>query len=1074
MRGRKSFFTSGIALIAAFFVFGLVAPAHASSPNNINDLQLFKNQQNEKLIYLSNEIRHLPLTNEPKTSKPADIANQALEQYGHYFGIKNSTKELSVFEEKQDNLGMYHVRYGQAYNGVPVFGAQTIVHLKNNLDISSINGQTVPDININTTPLITQTMAVKFAQDLWKLQGLPISPLVLSNKKYIFNPNLFSSTSENKNSLVWRIELFKKLPGAHEIYFINAISGELIFQISGNQDAISRRVYDCSLYAVIGCRVDYSYSGYTYGRSEGQAVRGQNPVYSSNDTNNLYDILGTTHNYFNSTFSRNGANNLGGLGDGTYSPTSKTDGYVYIDSDVSQDCPNAYFDGFSANFCDGLVFTDVVAHEYGHGVEFYSILDAYDDPAGLIYSGESGALNESYADIFGEAVENYSTGTSDWLMGESVNEPGLAGPLRSFSNPTAYRGSFGYYPDRFYSPNYYCLAGDGGGVHHNSSVPNYAAYLMAMGGTFNGCTISAIGKAKEEVIFYRAMTTYLTPSSGFNAAYTALNSACADIYGATSSDCINVKKALQAVEMDQAGACSSTPRVTPACSTVSVDSVTASNIDGYYNAGKTINITVNFEGTTTGSGIITFDSGGTCSISVSAGTSATCVYTILAGENSTDLNIASITGSFTNTYNESIASLTPIVNLATSNDIIVDTTPPTGTLAINEAETITSSTYVTLSLYGHDENHVPYMRFSNDNATWSDWESPAWTKSWTLTSYRGLKTVYVQYQDSAANITTVSATINYLKPSFILTAPGSGTEPLIKAFGYTGKLRSVPKNLYAFDKKYKEGIHLTTCDVDGDLIDEIVASYGPKQEPWVKVFRQNGKLVTKFLAYGKSVKGGVYLACGDVDGNGVDEIITGVPEKFSPQVRIFNGTNGKIAVSKGFFAFSTKTKFGLRLATGDVDGNGVDEIIVGSGNGATSQVKIFNASGSTFNSGFYAYGTKDRTGINVAAGDVNGDGVDEIITGSGKTHASEIKIYSAAGTTLKKFSPFGASYKLGVKISTGDINGDGIDEIITSKDSGSDTAVRVFTMSGKKIGGFFPYDKKIKGGVETAVGYLDI
>ena len=87
------------------------------------------------------------------------------------------------------------------------------------------------------------------------------------------------------------------------------------------------------------------------------------------------------------------------------------------------------------------------------------------------------------------------------------------------------------------------------GIHINSSVPNKAAYLTAMGGTFNGYTITGLGLAKVEQIWYRALTTYYADSETFNGAYTALRQACTDLY--SPADLAELTKALQAVEMDQ-------------------------------------------------------------------------------------------------------------------------------------------------------------------------------------------------------------------------------------------------------------------------------------------------------------------------------------------------------------------------------------------------------------------------------------------------------------------------------------------------------------------------------------------
>jgi hypothetical protein len=100
-------------------------------------------------------------------------------------------------------------------------------------------------------------------------------------------------------------------------------------------------------------------------------------------------------------------------------------------------------------------------------------------------------------------------------------------------------------------------------VHHNSTVPGKAAYLTAVGGNFNNCTITGLGTQKVEQIWYRASVNYYASSETFNGAYQALRQACLDLYPA--ADCAELTKALQAVELDQPGKCSGLPAQPPAC-----------------------------------------------------------------------------------------------------------------------------------------------------------------------------------------------------------------------------------------------------------------------------------------------------------------------------------------------------------------------------------------------------------------------------------------------------------------------------------------------------------------------------
>lgn len=170
---------------------------------------------------------------------------------------------------------------------------------------------------------------------------------------------------------------------------------------------------------------------------------------------------------------------------------------------------------------------DVAGHEMTHGV--------IENTTDLIYQDESGAINESLADIFGAYGEMYATGTVDWDMGEDIYTPNIPGDggLRSLSDPTSVRLSTTYLPSGHYPDHYddrYLGTLDRGGVHINSSINNKAAYLITDGGTHYGVTVQGIGRTKAEKIFYRALTLYLTPSSGFKDMREAAIQASRDLY----------------------------------------------------------------------------------------------------------------------------------------------------------------------------------------------------------------------------------------------------------------------------------------------------------------------------------------------------------------------------------------------------------------------------------------------------------------------------------------------------------------------------------------------------------------
>jgi hypothetical protein len=171
--------------------------------------------------------------------------------------------------------------------------------------------------------------------------------------------------------------------------------------------------------------------------------------------------------------------------------------------------------------------------------------------AHLYYYMQSGALNESYSDIFGETIDLLNGAGDDsagvrWELGEDL--PG--GPTRDLMDPTA----FGH-PGKMSDAEFFCgdsLFADGGGVHVNSGVPNHAFALMVDGGTYNSIVVTGLGLSRAGAIQYRALNHYLLSASDFEDNANALEQACADLVGTLGislSDCGGVADALGAVEM---------------------------------------------------------------------------------------------------------------------------------------------------------------------------------------------------------------------------------------------------------------------------------------------------------------------------------------------------------------------------------------------------------------------------------------------------------------------------------------------------------------------------------------------
>ena len=225
---------------------------------------------------------------------------------------------------------------------------------------------------------------------------------------------------------------------------------------------------------------------------------------------------------------------------------------------------NAYWNGYMLIFGDGHGFAnadDVVAHELTHGVTDYE--------SGLFYFYQSGAINESLSDLWGEYYDQTNgqgndTSAVKWLIGEDVT--GL-GAFRSMSNPPAYGDPDKMTSSLYNKKPYSDTNWDNGGVHSNSGVNNKAAFLMVQGGTFNNKTVSALGWDKTAAIYYEVNTHLLASGADYSDLYQALYQAClnladAGVNGITTLNCQEVRDATDAVQMNSQPASGYNPDAT--------------------------------------------------------------------------------------------------------------------------------------------------------------------------------------------------------------------------------------------------------------------------------------------------------------------------------------------------------------------------------------------------------------------------------------------------------------------------------------------------------------------------------
>ena len=263
-----------------------------------------------------------------------------------------------------------------------------------------------------------------------------------------------------------------------------------------------------------------------------------------------------------------------------------------------------------------------------------------------------------------------------------------------------------------------------------------------------------------------------------------------------------------------------------------------------------------------------------------------------------------------------------------------------------------------------------------------------------------------------------------------VSAPAETAVSLIKDHSYKNGLfyrvfstdgQQVQNGFFAYNEKYPGGAQVISTDIDNDgQIETLVNNDGS-----IFIYRQ-GNIVKAFKPFDGKFKGDISIAAVDFDGNGQKEIVVGAGQGGGPQIRIFSNT-GKL-LNGGWFAYDRNFRGGVNLSVADVNGDGQQEIVAGSGVGGGPQVRIFNRDGRLLNS-WFAYDKNLRGGVFVTAGNISGKG-DEIVTGAGQGTLPEVRIFSAAGNLLGKFYAYDKDVKSGIKVTTSDINNDGIDEIL--------------------------------------------
>ncbi|MDZ4669176.1 MAG: M4 family metallopeptidase [bacterium] len=500
----------------------------------------------------------------PKTSalpKTALQANQkvalALGEVQVQLGLNQVDGSFLVKETLKDELGMQHTRFVQMHEGMEVWGAEMILHEKGSEQF--LNGHFMAEPIISNKVVLSSSdaliKAIYYLKGATEWQDLSESQIRLTQyvgpkaRKVVY-------PFKDKNQVCWLVDCKPNILSTWRC-FVDAETGEIVNAYNQACTADGSKVATASdLNSVSRTINTYEKSGMAYMIDGTKSmfnlaasklpddpigavwtINAQNTyvksiVHISSSTNSNWPAAGVSahynaglaFDYYKNTHNRNSINGNGGT----------IISVINVSEQNGQGMDNAFWTGEMMCYGNGKVAfkplagsLDVAGHEMTHGV--------VQNTANLEYQGQSGAINESMADVFGCMMDR-----DDWLLGDDVVKTQYfpTGALRSLSDPHNGGSSLN---DNGYQPRamseYYSGTQDNGGVHINSGIPNWAFYKFA----------TAIGKDKAEKVYYRALSKYLTKSSKFVDLRIAVVQSCIDLHGDNSAEYNAARTAFNAV-----------------------------------------------------------------------------------------------------------------------------------------------------------------------------------------------------------------------------------------------------------------------------------------------------------------------------------------------------------------------------------------------------------------------------------------------------------------------------------------------------------------------------------------------
>lgn len=271
-----------------------------------------------------------------------------------------------------------------------------------------------------------------------------------------------------------------------------------------------------------------------------------------------------------------------------------------------------------------------------------------------------------------------------------------------------------------------------------------------------------------------------------------------------------------------------------------------------------------------------------------------------------------------------------------------------------------------------------------------------------------------------------------------------------------------------FGKFSNNNANLAYEDINNDGVKDMIVGAGYGSKPWVKIFSgiDNSKLLDFYPMSGKGNRG-ADVATGDFDGDGLKELLVGSQTFYGGKVAVFKYTGQNTVELVGKHTVYGGSVSDVRVAAGDIDGDGRDDIIAGAGPGGGPRITVLGIDGEVKKS-FYPFSSNFRGGAEVTAGNVAGDGKDEIISAPFTNGSSYVRVHDDQLDKIKEFRTYASSYNNGVRLSSANIDvSSSYDEIATMPNNHY-AMFKYFDVSGDRKKLVYPYEKWWEGTFDVA------